>query len=140
MRVTQAETEGQNENQRGDEYGETITDATAESQDEALAVVQRLLTERGIRSHRHNTISLGLYGNHLDLPTWPNRPDSRTWMKRHPPELTVIGPQGWRDVTVTMGPRSGCYLVSIRNGPDLQTVRQGQPEKVVDLIVAARGS
>ncbi|GAA0825463.1 hypothetical protein GCM10009525_18550 [Streptosporangium amethystogenes subsp. fukuiense] len=140
MRVTKAETEGQNENQRGDEYGETITDATAESQDEALAVVQRLLTERGIRSHRHNTISLGLYGSHLDLPTWPNRPDSRTWMKRHPPELAVIGPQGWRDATVTVGSRSGCYLVSIRNGPDLQAVGQEQPEKVVDLILAARGT
>ncbi|MEV4746601.1 hypothetical protein ACFQVD_19200 [Streptosporangium amethystogenes subsp. fukuiense] len=138
--MTKAETEGQNENQRGDEYGETITDATAESQDEALAVVQRLLTERGIRSHRHNTISLGLYGSHLDLPTWPNRPDSRTWMKRHPPELAVIGPQGWRDATVTVGSRSGCYLVSIRNGPDLQAVGQEQPEKVVDLILAARGT
>lgn len=138
MRVTQGETEGQSENQRSDECGEVITDATAESQDRALAVVQRLLTEHGIRAHRHNTISLGLYGNHVDLPTWPNRPDSRTWVKRHPPELAVIGPHGWRDITVTMGSRSGCYLVSIRNGPDLQTVGQEQPEKVVDLILAAR--
>ncbi|MGJ6970036.1 hypothetical protein ACSDR0_50095 [Streptosporangium sp. G11] len=138
MRVTRGETEGQGENQRGDECGEVINDATAESQDRALAVVQRLLTEHGIRAHRHNTISLGLYGNHVDLPTWPNRPDSRTWVKRHPPELTVKGPQGWRDVTVTVGPRSGCYLVSIRNGSDLQAVGQGQPEKVVDLILAVR--
>ncbi|MFF3444594.1 hypothetical protein [Streptosporangium sp. NPDC002721] len=138
MRVTQGETEGQSESQGGDECGEVITDAAAESQDRALAVVQRLLTEHGIRAHRHNTISLGLYGNHVDLPTWPNRPDSRTWMKRHPPELAVIGPQGWRDITVTVGPRSGCYLVSIRNGPELEAVGQEQPEKVVDLILAAR--
>ncbi|MEV0758231.1 hypothetical protein [Streptosporangium sp. NPDC050280] len=140
MKVTQGETEGQSENQRSDEYGEVITDAAAESQDRALAVVQRLLTERGIRAHLHTTISLGLYGNHLDLPTWPNRPASRTWLNRHPPELAVLGPQGWRDVTVTVGSRSGCYLVSIRNGPDLQAVGQEQPEKVVDLILAARGT
>ncbi|WP_436757755.1 hypothetical protein [Streptosporangium sp. V21-05] len=139
MRVTQGETERQSESQGGDECGEVITDATAESQDRALAVVHRLLTEHGIRAHRHNTISLGLYGNHVDLPTWPNRPDSRTWVKRHPPELAVIGPQGRRDVTVTMESRSGCYLVSIRNGPDLQAVGQEQPGKVVDLILAARG-
>ncbi|GAA4192822.1 hypothetical protein GCM10022252_34840 [Streptosporangium oxazolinicum] len=137
MRVTQDATEGQNENQRGDGV---ITDATAESQERALAVVHRLLTEHGIRAHRHTTISLGLYGNHVNLPTWPNRPDSRTWVKRHPPELTVIGSLGRRDITVTMGPRSGCYLVSFRNGADLRTVRQEQPEKVVDLILAARGT
>ncbi|MEV6866289.1 hypothetical protein AB0M44_35505 [Streptosporangium subroseum] len=120
------------------ESPEVIDEATAECHDRALAVVQGLLIERGIRAHRHNTISLGLYGSHLDFPTWPNRPAFRSWMNRHPPELTVIGPQGWRDVTVTMGLRSGCYLVSIRNGPDLQAVRPEQPEKVVALILAAR--
>lgn len=136
MRVAQGETEERS----GNEYGETITDAVAESQDRALVIVQRLLIERGIRAHHHSTISLGLYGNHEDLPTWPNRPDSRTWLKRHPPELAVIGPQGWRDVTVTVGSRSGCYLVSIRNGADLQAVKPEHPEKVVELILAARGA
>ncbi|WP_440104572.1 hypothetical protein [Streptosporangium sp. H16] len=119
---------------------ETIDESTAASHDQALCAVQRLLTERGIRAQRHTTISLGLYGDHLNPPNWPNRPDSRSWMNRHPPELAVTGPQGWRDVTVTVGSRSGCYLVSIRNGPDLQTVGREHPEKVVDLILAARRS
>ncbi|WP_440073807.1 hypothetical protein [Streptosporangium sp. OZ121] len=115
-----------------------VDEATVESHDRALAVVQRLLIERGIRAHRHHTISLGLFAN--SAVAWPDQPPLRSWMERHPPELTVKGPQGWCEATVTMGPRSGCYLVSIRNGADLQTVRQEHPEKVVDLILAARGT
>ncbi|MET8340271.1 hypothetical protein [Streptosporangium canum] len=60
----------------------------------------------------------------------------QSWTRRYPPELTVTGSQGWCDATVTVGPRSGCYLVSLRNGSDLQKVRGEQPEKVVDLILA----
>ncbi|MEV0422567.1 hypothetical protein [Streptosporangium canum] len=37
---------------------------------------------------------------------------------------------------MTVGPRSGYYLVSLRNGSDLQKVRGEHPEKVVDLILA----
>jgi hypothetical protein len=133
MKVTQDKIVGQNENQRSDEV---ITEATAESQDRALAIVQRLLTERGIRAHLHHTISLRLHGSHVHHPTWRDRPDSRTWMERHPPELTVIGPQGRCDGTVTIGSRSGSYLVSSRNEPALQTVRREHPERAVDLIVA----
>ncbi|WP_425961749.1 hypothetical protein [Streptosporangium sp. DT93] len=114
-----------------------ISDAAVERQDRALAVVQRLLAEHGIRAHRHNTISLRLYGNHADFPAWPNRPDYRTWVRRYPPELTVVDARGRRDMTVTMGPRSGCYLVFIPNDSDLQAVGQEEPEKVVALILAA---
>ncbi|WP_436759503.1 hypothetical protein [Streptosporangium sp. V21-05] len=59
-------------------------------------------------------------------------------MNRYPPELAVIAPGGRREATVTMGPRSGCYLVSLRNGTDPQTVRSEHPEQVVKLILAAR--
>jgi hypothetical protein len=116
----------------------TVDEATVEIHDKALAVVQRLLTERGIRAHRHHTISLGLFAN--SAAAWPDQPPLRSWMERHPPELTVKGPQGWCEATVTMGARSGSYLVSLRNGSDLQAVRSEHPEKVVDLILAARGS
>jgi hypothetical protein len=109
-----------------------------EIHDKALAVVQRLLTERGIRAHRHHTISLGLFAN--SAAAWPDQPPLPSWMERHPPELTVKGPQGWGEATVTMGPRSGSYLVSLRNGSDLQTVRSEHPQRVVKLIFAARGS
>lgn len=50
---------------------ETIDESTAASHDQALCAVQRLLTERGIRAHRHTTISLGLYGDHLTPRTGP---------------------------------------------------------------------
>ncbi|WP_449066675.1 hypothetical protein [Planomonospora algeriensis] len=113
-----------------------VDEATAEKQDRALAVVHRLLAERGIRARRHHTISLGLFGDHAG-GIWPDRSLRRYWLDRYPPELTVTGPQGGRDATVTMGPRSGCYLVSLRNGPDLETVRSEQPERVADLIATA---
>ncbi|MDP9864771.1 MULTISPECIES: hypothetical protein [Streptosporangium] len=115
------------------ESPKAIDEATAESQDKALAVVQRLLKERGIRARCHHTISLGLFANRADEVTWPNRP-LRCWLDRHPPELAVIGSQGGYDVTVTMGPRSGSYLVSRRTDPEPQVVRREHPEKVVDLI------
>ncbi|WP_371781670.1 helix-turn-helix domain-containing protein [Streptosporangium subroseum] len=52
---------------------------------------------------------------------------------RFAPELSVTGSQGWRDATVVVGPRSSSYLVSIRNGPDLLTVRE--PEQVAQMIL-----
>ncbi|MER6173061.1 hypothetical protein [Streptosporangium sp. NPDC001681] len=118
-------------------YREMIDEATANRHDRALAVVQRLLVERGIRAHRHHTISLG-FADRTDAPTWPGLSAPRSWTKRHPPELVVIDSQGRRDATVTIGPRSGCYLVSVRDGPDLQAFRQEQPQNVVHLIIATR--
>ncbi|WP_433363065.1 hypothetical protein [Streptosporangium sp. CA-115845] len=115
-----------------------VDEATVEIHDRALAVVQRLLNARGIRAHCHHTISLGLFAN--SAAAWPDQPPLRSWMERHPPELTVKGPQGWRVATVTVGARSGSYLVSLRDGADLQAVRSEHPEKVVALIVAARGT
>ncbi|MEU3168734.1 hypothetical protein [Streptosporangium sp. NPDC006930] len=114
-----------------------VDEATVESHDKALAVVQRLLTERGIRAHRHHTISLGLFAD--SEAAWPDQPPLRSWMERYPPELTVKGPQGWCVATVTVGARSGSYLVSLRDGAGLQAVRSEHPEQVVALIVAARG-
>lgn len=40
--------------------------------------------------------------------------------------------------TVTMGPRSGCYLVRLPSaGVAAQTVNADQPQAVVDLVLAA---
>ncbi|MEU0521572.1 hypothetical protein [Streptosporangium sp. NPDC006007] len=38
---------------------------------------------------------------------------------------------------MTIGERSGAYLLSLRDGPDLQKVRQTEPEKVAGLITGA---
>lgn len=117
---------------------ETIDEATADLHDTALAVVQRLLRERGVRARCHHRIGLGLYANRMDGVVWPDRSPLRSWMERHPPELVVIGSRGLRVVTVTVGARSGCYLVALHDGSDLQAVRREWPERVVELVLAAR--
>lgn len=111
-----------------------IDETAAENQDRALAVVQQLLKERGVRARCHHTINLRLLASRVEETNWPDRPVLRSWLERYPPELEVIGPQGWREATVTMGPRSGFYLVSLRAGPGLQKVGREHPEKVADLI------
>lgn len=120
------------------ESQEVVDEATAERHNRALAVVQRLLIERGIRARRHQTINLWLYASRSDALPRPERPTPRSWMNRYPPELAVIGPGGRREATVTVGPRSGCYLVSLRDRSDPQTVRSEHPEQVVELLLAAR--
>lgn len=75
-------------------FSETVDEATAESHDRALAVVQLLLIERGIRAHRHQTICLSLHGNRLDALICPDRPRPRSRLDRYPPELAVLGPGG----------------------------------------------
>ncbi|WP_371780387.1 hypothetical protein [Streptosporangium subroseum] len=110
-------------------YGDDeVSDATAEKHDKALAVVQRLLSVRGVRSCLVHTISLKLFGDGRPYPLGQRR--------RLAPELVVTGSQGRRGATVSVGPRSGCYLVSLRNGPGPETVRD--PHQVVDLILTAR--
>ncbi|MEV6861253.1 hypothetical protein AB0M44_09645 [Streptosporangium subroseum] len=39
---------------------------------------------------------------------------------------------------MTMGERSGCYLVSMRDGRDIETVPAEKPERVANLILAAQ--
>ncbi|MER5645987.1 hypothetical protein [Streptosporangium sp. NPDC002524] len=110
---------------------------TAENQDKALAVVQRLLQERGVRTRRHNMISLGLFADRA--AQWPDQPPVTWSMERHPPELAVIGSEGCRDATVRMGACAGCYVVAVRGG-DTETVRCDEPERVLDLILAMGGT
>ncbi|GAA4196832.1 hypothetical protein GCM10022252_44780 [Streptosporangium oxazolinicum] len=139
-----------------------VDEATAQRHDRALAVVQRLLIERGIRAHRHHPISLGVFATQPGAPAQPGvtaqpgapaqsdastqpgapaRPGGpvfRSRADRHPPELAVIA-QGRRAATVTIGPRSGCYLVSVRRGgPNLHAVGRERPHRVVELIVTDR--
>ncbi|MEV6864422.1 hypothetical protein AB0M44_25865 [Streptosporangium subroseum] len=112
----------------GGHEDDEVSDATAEKHDAALAAVQRLLKARGVRSYVVHTIVLRLFGD--------GRPYSLGQRRRCAPELTVHGDAGWMVDTVTMGPRSGCYLVSLRNGPGLETVRD--PQRVVDMILSSR--
>ncbi|WP_371783525.1 hypothetical protein [Streptosporangium subroseum] len=123
MTSAQAVTESRSTEHEDDE----VSDATATRHDAALASVQRLLKARGVRSYVVHTIVLRLFGD--------GRPYALGQRRRHAPELAVHGNAGWMVATVTMGPRSGCYLISAGNNTDLQTVRE--PQQVVDLILLA---
>ncbi|MFI6450311.1 hypothetical protein ACIBF6_02055 [Streptosporangium amethystogenes] len=91
--------------------------------------MQQLLKAHGVRSYAVHTISLKLSGEE-------GRPIPLGKRKLYAPELVVRGGAGSVTATVTMAARSGCYLVSLRGGPDLQTVRE--PHQVADLILTAR--
>jgi hypothetical protein len=125
--MTSAETTTQSDEEHSDD---PVTDATAERRDKALAVVQRLLKARGVRSYVVHTVELKLFGD--------GRPYFLGQRIRRAPELAVHNAAGWVVATVTMGPRSGCYLVSLRNGAALQAVRREQPEKAANLICTAQ--
>ncbi|MEV6859513.1 hypothetical protein AB0M44_00705 [Streptosporangium subroseum] len=107
-----------------------VTDKTAERHDLALAVVQQLLRVRGVRSFAAHTIDLKLSVDGRPIPL--GKP------QRHAPELVVHSAAGWVVATVTMGPRSGSYLVSMRDGGNIETVPAENPEKVASLMLAAR--
>ncbi|WP_433365363.1 hypothetical protein [Streptosporangium sp. CA-115845] len=106
---------------------EERSDTTAERHDGRLAVVQQLLKAHGVHSYAVHTISLKLSGD-------DGQPIPLGEPKLYAPELVVHGDAG-RVVTVTMGARSGCYLVSLP-GSTPQTVREAR--QVADLILTAQ--
>ncbi|MER5644102.1 recombinase family protein [Streptosporangium sp. NPDC002524] len=107
-----------------------ISDATAEGHDKALAVVQRLLKTKEIHAYTVHTIALKLG---QDGTPWPL--GQRT---RRPPELVAHSREGWEVATVTVGLRSGFFVVSLPSvGVTAQLVNADQPHAVVDLILAA---
>ncbi|WP_371783808.1 hypothetical protein [Streptosporangium subroseum] len=110
--------------------GEEVSDAMAEKHDTALAVVQRLLSVRGVRSCVVHTIALRLFGD--------GRPFPRGSLGRYAPELVVRSHAGWVVATVSVESRSGCFLVSMRDGRDIETAPAGDPEKVANLILSAQ--
>lgn len=95
----------------------------------ALAAVRQLLKGCGVRSYAVQTIGLKLSGPD-GRPIAYGRPDL------HSPELIVHEGDGSVVATVTIGPRSGCYLVTLRNGVGLQKARK--PQHVADLILTAQ--
>ncbi|MEU3165478.1 hypothetical protein [Streptosporangium sp. NPDC006930] len=110
--------------------GTPTTDATAERHDKALAVVQRLLREKGVRSYSVHAVTLKL-GESGDR--WPLGQQTR-----RTPHLVAHDLDGREVAKVTVGSRSGCYLVSLPPVELMpQLVNADQPHAVVDLILAA---
>ncbi|MEV6868374.1 hypothetical protein AB0M44_46270 [Streptosporangium subroseum] len=109
---------------------EECNDATAEKHDRALAAVHRLLKVRGVRPYIVHLHRLSLFGDGRPLPPGQHQ--------RYTPELVVHSDAGWVIAVVTMGSRSGCYMVSIPRGPGIETVPSERPERVADLVLAAQ--
>ncbi|MFC7646006.1 hypothetical protein ACFQX6_39470 [Streptosporangium lutulentum] len=118
------------ESRAGGHEEEQVSDATAEKHDQELATVQRLLNVRGVRSCLIHTIALRMFGDGRLLP--------RGNLGLYAPELVVRSGAGWGITTVSVGSRSGCFLVSMRNGRGIETAPSVDPEKVADLILSAQ--
>jgi hypothetical protein len=109
-----------------------VGEEEAGNHDKALVMVQKLLKKRGLHSCCLQRISLALSAGRA-AETWPDPPVSQSQARWHPPVLVVDGPQGWA-TTVTVGRRSGCYLVAVRGGRDSGPVALHEAEEVVALI------
>lgn len=107
-----------------------VTDATAEKHDRALALVRQLLRARGVRAKPVHTVVLRLSDN--------GRPLSIAERRLHAPELVAYDDGGGMVATVTVGRRSGCYLICLPPaGTAIRTVKPDKPYAVVDVVLAA---
>lgn len=107
---------------------EGITESTAEQHDLALAVVQRLLKARGVRTRCLHRINLKLFGDGRPFPLGERR--------RYVPELVVHDGTGRADAVVSMDRQSGRYLVSRPSaGAERRAVDADQPQAVVDMVL-----
>ncbi|WP_344920451.1 hypothetical protein [Streptosporangium oxazolinicum] len=72
----------------------------------------------------------------MGLRLYGDRPDPFPRSDRF--ELVAHSRGGWEIATVTMGDRSGCFMVSLPTvAVGCQQVNADQPHAVVDLILAA---
>ncbi|MER6826900.1 hypothetical protein ABT352_13025 [Streptosporangium sp. NPDC000563] len=87
-----------------------------------------MLKTHGVRSYTVHTVGLKLSSEGRPIPLGQ--------LTLHSPELVVRGAAGSVAATVTMGARSGSYLVLVPGGGEPQTLRE--PQQVANLILAAR--
>ncbi|MEV6859909.1 hypothetical protein AB0M44_02705 [Streptosporangium subroseum] len=92
--------------------------------------MQRTLSVRGVRSYVVHTITLKLFGD--------GRPAPLGQRSRVAPELNVRSRAGMVVATVSVGSRSGSFLVSMRDSRDIETVPATNPEKVAKLILSTQ--
>ena len=104
------------------------TDSTAgQEQMDLLSQLEQLLNAKNVQTSIIHRVGLRLHGIRTDLFPRTDRV-----------ELVAYSRGGWEVATVTLGERSGVYMVSlptVRVG--CQPVNKDQPHAVVDLILAA---
>ncbi|MER5643225.1 hypothetical protein [Streptosporangium sp. NPDC002524] len=92
-----------------------------------MSDLARLVRAQGVRTSIVHRVGLRLYGHRPD----PFPRDDRF-------ELVVRGRDGGEVATVTVGDRSGCFMVTLPTvAAGCRPVSAGRPQAVVDLILAA---
>lgn len=91
-----------------------------------LSELEQLIRAQGIKTSLSRRGGLRLCGSETSLSSTDRV------------ELIAFSPEGWEVAMVTVGDRSGCYMVSLPSaGVGSRPVSGGRPHTVVDLIVAA---
>ncbi|WP_329084107.1 hypothetical protein [Streptosporangium sp. NBC_01469] len=110
----------------GHEGDETASPAGQEIP-EGLSDLARLVSAQGVRTSIIHYVGLHLH-SHRPLP----------FPREDRFELIAHSRGGWEVASVTVGDRSGCFVVSLSSvGVTAQMVNADQPHAVVDLILAA---
>ncbi|GAA4183859.1 hypothetical protein GCM10022252_11840 [Streptosporangium oxazolinicum] len=121
-------------------FGQTATEAHAGGQGddetaspagqeppEGLSDLARLVSAQGVQTSIIHYVGLRLR-SHRPLP----------FPREDRFELIAHSRDGWEVASVTVGERSGCFVVSLPSvGVTTQMVNADQPHAVVDLILAA---
>lgn len=121
-----------------DLLGEPIREAEAAAQNVALDRVLEHLTAEGVNAQLIKQLA-------VECGAEPGPPAERL---RYPPHLVIYADAGWRLATVTVGARSGAYMVELaRGGPDnalradrVEVVPASQPGRVALLVAQNAGA
>ncbi|MEV5501645.1 hypothetical protein AB0M50_40250 [Nonomuraea fuscirosea] len=110
-----------------DLLGQPIPQEEAATQDAALNRVLECLTAVGVNAQLIKRLA-------IQCETKPDPSAERLW---YPPQLVIYADAGWRVATVTIGPRSGSYMVElVRVGADNEP--QADRVEVVPACLPAR--
>ncbi|TMR15501.1 hypothetical protein ETD86_26945 [Nonomuraea turkmeniaca] len=103
-----------------DLLGQPIAEEDAAAQNAALDRVLEHLTTAGINAQLIKRLV-------IECDTKPEPSAKTLW---HPPQLVIYADAGWKVATVTIGPRSGSYMVELPGGDDQGEVPATRTEVV----------
>ncbi|WP_327585031.1 hypothetical protein OHA25_56595 [Nonomuraea sp. NBC_00507] len=120
-----------------DLLGQPISEGEAEAQNAALDRVLDLMTAVGVHAQLIKRLV-------IECATKPSASAETLW---YPPQLVIYADAGWRIATVTIGARSGSYMVELaRVGPDneaqadtVEAVPALLPSRVAHLVAQHAG-
>jgi hypothetical protein len=122
---------------REDSLGDPISEEAAAAQNAALDQVLERLPAVGVNAQLVKRLA-------ITCEVQPTPSAKTSW---HPPQLVIFAHAGWRVATVSIGPRSGSYLVELaRVGLDnesyaarVEVVPADLPGRVALLVAQSAG-